>query len=157
MSKKYSVVLTDRERAWIRVFIDQEERSLQEQTRARVLLKVDEGPQGPAWTDRRTADALTLSAGGVASIRRRYCQRGLRGCLERRTPERPPTRKLDGERKAELIRLASSHPPAGRSAWSLRLLADEMTRRGIVDSVSHECVRQTLERSDVGTLSAANG
>ncbi len=115
-----------------------------EQTRVRALLKVDEGPEGPAWTDDRTAEALEVASGTVAGIRRRFCKRGLTGCVERKSPAREYDRKLDGEQEAELIRLACSEASEGRSQWSPRLLADEMVELGIVEDLSHETVRQAL-------------
>lgn len=146
--KQYPVHLTDTQRAALLEFIGRGEQSAREQTRARVLLKADEGPGGPAWSDRRVADALELSRGGVAGIRRRFCERGLRGCIERKRPDREYERKLDGEQEARLIRLACSEPPEGRSQWSLRLLRDTMVELEIVDALSHECVRQTLKKTD---------
>lgn len=155
--KQYAVRLTDDQRAFLLEYIGRGERPAREQTRARVLLKVDQGPVGPAWTDRRTAEALELSHGGVAGIRRRFCQRGLRGCLERKRPAREYERKLDGEQEAELIRLACSAAPQGRSQWSLRLLADRMVDLGVVDSLSHECVRQTLKKTGSSPIAVASG
>ena len=81
-------------------------------------------------------------------IRRRFCQRGLEGTVRRKAPDREYERKLDGGKEAELIRLACSQAPDGRSAWSLRLLADEMVALGIVDTLSHETVRRTLKKTD---------
>jgi len=63
--------------------------------------------------------------------------------------------------EAELIRLACSEAPEGRSQWSLRLLADEMVELGVVDTLSHETVRQTLRtdrsKTDSSLIEAASG
>ena len=106
------------------------------------------GPEGPAWPDDPIAEAFELSARGVGGIRRRFWERGLEGCVRRKSPDREYERKLDGEQEAELIRLARSEAPDGRLTWSLRLLADEMVELGIVDTLSHETVRQTLKKTD---------
>ena len=84
MPQTHRVVLTDADRQWPLEFIGRGEASARAQTRARVLLKrvllkADEGPRGPAWRDDRIAEALELSSGGVAGIRRRFSKRGLRG------------------------------------------------------------------------------
>jgi hypothetical protein len=121
------------------------------------LLKVDEGLEGPAWTDDRTAEALEVVSGTVAGIRRRFCERGLTGCVERKSPDREYDRKLGGTEEAELIRLACSEPPEGRSRWSLRLLADEMVQLGIVEDLSHETVRQTLKKTGSSLTGTSNG
>jgi hypothetical protein len=38
-------------------------------------------------------------------------------------------------------------PPKGYSNWSLRLLADEVVALEIVDSISHETLRQMLKKT----------
>jgi transposase len=145
-AKTYRVKLSSAERTHLLERIGRGERPAREQTRARILLKVDEGPEGPAWTDRRVAEALEVADATVAALRRRFVERGLSGCVERKEPDREYDRKLDGEQEARLIQLACSHAPTGRSQWSLRLLADRMVELGVVDSISHETVRQTLKK-----------
>lgn len=147
-AKKYRVELTPDQRDHLFERIGRGERPARELTRARVLLKVDEGPEGPAWTDKRAAEALEVAEGTVQSLRERFCDRGLKGTVERKTPDREYETKLDGEQEAELIRLACSEAPEGRSDWSLRLLADKMIELGVVGSISHEAVRQTLKKTN---------
>lgn len=145
--KKYRVKLSSDERAHLLERLGRGERPAREQTRARILLKVDEGPEGPSWSDARVAEALEVAAGTVAGIRQRFCERGLTGCIERKTPDREYERKLDGEQEARLIQLACSEAPEGHSEWSLRLLANRLIELGVVDSISHEAVRQTLKKT----------
>jgi hypothetical protein len=38
-------------------------------------------------------------------------------------------------------------PPAGYGHWTLQLLADEMVALEIVDTISHETVRQVLKKT----------
>lgn len=147
-SKKYRVELTSDQRKYLLERLGRGERPARELTRARVLLKADEGPEGPSWTDGRIAEAFELSEGGVAGIRRRFCDRGLKGTVERKSPDREYETKLDGEAEAELIRLACSEAPEGRSEWSLRLLADRLIELSVVESISHEAVRQTLKKTN---------
>jgi len=64
--------------------------------------------------------------------------------LERKPQDRARFRKLDGAGEARLAQLACSDPPDGYGPWSLRLLADERVALEVVDSIGHECVRQTL-------------
>ena len=70
--------------------------------------------------------------------------------LERKKRQTPPTpRKLDGRGEAQLIALACRQPPDGSSRWALRLLADELVELGVVESISHETVRQTLKKTSL--------
>lgn len=156
-NKKYRVKLSEEERSHLLERLGRGERPAAEQTRVRILLRVDEGPNGPAWTDARTAEALEVAPGTVAGIRQRFSERGLTGCVERKAPDREYQRKLDGEKEAELIRLACSQAPEGRSAWSLRLLADRMVELGVVKKLSHETVRQTLKKTNSSRTKAASG
>jgi hypothetical protein len=148
MPKTHCVELTRRDRQWLLEFIGRGEAPAREQTRARVLLKADEGPEGPAWSDDRIAEALELSPGGVAGIRRRFTERGMEGTVRRKAPDREYETKLDGDQEARLFQLACSDAPEGRSQWSLRLLADRMVELNVVDTLSHETVRQTLKKTD---------
>lgn len=157
MPKTHCVELTLSDREWLLEFIGRGAAPAQEQARARVLLKADEGPEGPAWPDDRIAEALELSAGGVGGIRRRFSKRGLAGCVRRKSPDREYERKLDGEQEAELIRLACSEAPDGRSQWSLRLLADRLVQLDVVDSISHETVRQALKKTGSSLIEVASG
>ena len=147
-AKKYRVELTSEKREYLLERIGRGERPARELTRARILLKVDEGPDGPAWTDKRTAEALEVAEGTVQSLRERFCERGLKGTVERKSPDREYDHELDGEQEAELIRLACSEAPEGRSGWGLRLLADRLVELGVVESISHEAVRQTLKKTN---------
>ena len=156
-NKKYRVELTADQRSHLLERLGRGERPAAEQTRVRVLLKVDEGEGGPAWPDARTAEALEVAKGTVAGIRQRFSERGLVGCVERKSPDREYECKLDGEQEAQLIRLACSEAPDGRSGWSLRLLADEMVQLGVVEKLSHETVRQTLKKTSSSRTSAASG
>ena len=155
--KKHCVELTEEQRSHLLERLGRGERPAAEQTRVRVLLKVDEGPDGPAWTDDRTAEALEGASSTVAGIRQRFCERGLTGCVKRKPPDREYDRKLDGEQEAKLIQLACSEAPEGRSQWSLRLLADEMVELNVVENLSHETVRQTLRKTDSSLTGTSNG
>ena len=74
-------------------------------TRARILLKADEGPEGEAWPDEIVSEALDGSSGTIANVRRRYARRGLEGAIHRKRPGRHYEGKIDGEAEAQLLRL----------------------------------------------------
>lgn len=116
--------------------------------RAKALLKCDQGEHGPAWTDQRIADALDVTARCLQNWRKKAVLEGPAAALERKprvTPPVPP--KVDGRVEAHLTKLACSTPPAGRNRWTLRLLADRVVELKIVDSLSHETVRQALKKT----------
>ncbi len=116
-------------------------------THARILLKADQGEGGPAWADTAIAGAVEVHPATVGRIRRSFVEEGLEAALARKSPDRVYARALDGEAEAHLVALACSAPPDGQSQWSLRLLADELVQRHVVDTISHETVRQTLKKT----------
>ena len=115
--------------------------------RAQALLKCDEGEGGPGWSDARIAQAFDVTTRSLENWRRQAVERGPLSLLERQAQDRSMFRKLDGAGEARLVKLACSKPPDGRSHWSLRLLADELVALEVVDSIGHECVRQTLKKT----------
>ena len=72
---------------------------------------------------------------------------GFERALHRKRRELPPRpKKLNGRQEAEILALSMSTPPAGCGSWSLRLIADRAVELEIVDSISHETIRQTLTK-----------
>ena len=145
---KYAVVLTAEERARLRTLVGSGTAPARMLTRARVLLKANQGEGGAAWSDAAIAGALELHPTTVARVRRQCVEQGVDAALERARPDRVYGRKLDGVAEAHLVAAACSPPPAGRERWTLRLLADELVRREVVPTVSYETVRRTLKQTN---------
>lgn len=146
MKKKYIVRLTDEERETLRGVIKKLKGSSQKVRRAQMLLKAD--ADGPNWTDKRIADALSCRTKTLENVRQRLVTEGFEIALngkKRETPPRP--KRLDEEQEAKVIALRLGDPPQGFANWSLRLLANKAVELEIVDSVSHETVRQTLKKT----------
>ena len=66
---------------------------------ARILLKADNGPAGPAWTDAAISEALLASISTIERVRKRFAEQGLEAAIRRRPPRREYGRKLDGGRR----------------------------------------------------------
>jgi hypothetical protein len=147
MAYPYRVSLTEEQRAELRGLIGSGVAPARMLTRARVLLKADHGEGGPGWADAAIAGALDIDPSTVQRVRRRFVAEGLAAALERKRPDRVYERVLDGAREAKLIALACSAAPDGADRWSLRLLADELVRLEVVETISHETVRQTLKKT----------
>jgi hypothetical protein len=58
-------------------------------------------------------------------------------------------RKLDGRGEAHLIAITCREPPDEHDHWALRVLADRLVELGVVDSISHEAVRQALKKNKI--------
>jgi transposase len=146
--KRYKVTLTDEERQQLQDLIATGKAAARKLTHARILLKADAAPGGPAWTDRRIVEALDVGVATVERVRQRFVEEGLEAALGRKKPDRPPRpRKLDGRAEARLIALACSAPPEGRPEWTMQLLADKLVELEVVDAVSDETVRRVLKKT----------
>jgi len=147
--KKYLVTLTPEERDWLTGLVSAGKRSALTITRARILLKADQAPGGPAWEDQDIARALDCSVRTVERVRQRFVERGLEPALGRKPQDRPSReRKFDGAAEARLIALACSQPPEGHARWTLKLLADRLVELEVFDSVSDETVRRVLKKTN---------
>jgi transposase len=148
MKKTYPVMLSDTERDQLKNLIAAGTATARKLTHARILLKADQGSEGPGWVDEQVADAVEVSQPTVSRVRKQYVQEGLQAAINRRPPNREYHRKLDGHQEARLVALACSKPPEGQARWSLRLLADRMVELDVVDDLSYQTVRRTLKKTN---------
>ena len=145
--KKYIVTLTAEERQNLLDLIASGKGAAKKLAHARILLKADAAEGGPAWPDRRIAEAIEVSDATIERVRQRFVEQGLEAALVRKKQVRPSRqRALDGRAEAKLIALACSQPPGGRKAWTMRLLADELVELEVVPSISDETVRRSLKK-----------
>ena len=148
MQKLYIVRLHEEERAQLRALVRKGKAAAYQLTHARVLLQADQKRSRRRVTDQAVAAAVDVGPATVARIRQRFVEEGLEAALRRKPQENPSRqRRLDGKGEATLVAAACRKPPAGRERWTLRLLADRLVELEIVDSISHETVRQTLKKT----------
>ena len=146
MNKTYIVRLTDSERNELKSMVDAGKVAAYRIKHANILLKID--ADGPAWTDEQAADAFSCHANTVRNLRQRFVESGFSSALERKKQQNlSRERVLDGEGEARLIALRCGDPPEGFARGSLHLLADKLVELEVVDSISHETVRQTLKKT----------
>ena len=111
--KRYTIQLTEEERERLNRLIRGGKSAARIVTRARILLKIDEG-----WKAPQVAAALDLLEGTVYRVKRRYADEGLDGVLQDRV-QANRFRKLDDKGEAHLIALACSEAPEGHDHWTL--------------------------------------
>ncbi|QDT14151.1 helix-turn-helix domain-containing protein [Alienimonas californiensis] len=162
MSAKYAVSLSDAQRDRLDDLTRTGRSHARAIRHARTLLLADASDDGPAWDDERVAAAVGCSPATVARTRKRFVEEGLDQALRVRRggPRRQP--KIDGAAEAHLVALACSEPPAGRAAWTVRLLADRYVSLGVAEGwldgpVSCETVRQTLKKTCCGPTGSSSG
>ena len=148
MAKKYRVTLTAEEREELQTLVAKGKASARKLAHARVLLQVDETEAASGRTDEETAAALHLSVRTIERVRERFVEQGLAAALLPKPSTRRYERAFDGAQEARLIALACSAPPEGKSRWTLRLRAEQLVELQVLDSVSRECVRQALKKTN---------
>ena len=109
--KAFQVQLSITERARLQALITQGSATAHTHIHARILLKADEGPDGPAWTDAMISSALDVGMSTVARVRQVAVQEGLDAALQRKVPARVYPRTLAGAGEAHLVALTCSTPP----------------------------------------------
>ena len=113
VQEKYGVQLTSEERERLRQLIRSGQHSARVITRARILLRTEEG-----WSASQVVAALDTSQRTVFRTKRRYAEEGLDGVLHDH-PQANRYRKLDDKGEAHLIALACSAAPEGHDHRAL--------------------------------------
>lgn len=146
MNKKYIVRLSDAERRVCKEMVKKLKGTSQKVRRAQVLLKAD--ADGAGWTDEKIGEAYGCRVQTVENVRKRLVMDGFELALEGVKRQTPPTAPLlDGKAEAKVIATRLGKPPAGYGRWTLRLLAEQVVELEIVESISHETVRQVLKKT----------
>ena len=145
--KKYIVRLSTEERETLKKLITSGRGPARMFARVRILLKADQGDNGPAWSDEKISEAFDVTVQTIERVRKQLVEEGFDAVLSRRKyTQKVSRKKIDGDVEAHLVALSFSEQPKGRARWTLRLLADSIVELGYVESISHEAVRQTLKK-----------
>jgi hypothetical protein len=146
--KRYLVKLDKDERKELSQLVTKEKVAAKKRSHAQILLLADSGKHGPTWKDETIAEACQVTVRTVENIRKRLVLEGLESALNRKKQVRPSRQKiLDGEKEAKVVALCCGSAPSGHARWTLRLLAERLVELEIVESVSHETVRQCLKKT----------
>lgn len=111
------------------------------QTRGRILMLLYRGRTPDA-----VASALAVGVATVFNVKRRYLSGGLDSALHDRPRSGKPA-TIDGAARASITALACSAAPEGHARWTLRLLADKAVELGLVESISHNTVKEVLKKT----------
>ena len=147
---RYLVDLSADERARLLQILRAGTRAARSLTRARVLLKADEG-----LTDPEVAAAVGVGVATVHRIRQRCVEEGLEAALGER-PRPGAAAKFTATQHAHVIALACSTPPDDRTRWTLRLLADRVVELGLAEQCSYETIRRALKKTPRASSNRGN-
>jgi transposase len=143
MNVRYRVTLETSERVQLVSMVLGGKGAFRRLKRAQILLAADSGS-----TDEEIARNVAVGTSTVYRTKQRFVEEGLERALSE-APRPGAERKFGLGDEAMLVAVACSKPPAGRARWTLQLLADEMVRLTVHDSVSDETIRRRLEEFDL--------
>ena len=146
--QKHPVRLTNEEREYLRTLTRTGKQSARVMTRAQILLWSDEGKQ-----DKEIISLLNCAPMTVAATRERWVK-------EKRLEDLPRAGlkpMLDAKEESLLVALACSDAPAGRSEWTMQLLADKLVELKVVERISDETVRRTLKKTNLNLGKKSSG
>ena len=109
---KYSVQLTEEERAQLRALVSSGSKKARDIKRAQILLAADEG-----LADEVIARALSSSTSTVYRTKKQFVEHGTEVAIHD-LPRPGASRKLTGKEEALLIATVCTDPPAGRARWT---------------------------------------
>lgn len=139
MNVRYRVTLSASERAQLVTMMLGGKGAARRLKRAQILLAADGGSR-----DDEIARTVAVGTSTVDRTKQRFVEEGLERALSELS--RPgAARKLGVVDESLLVAVACSKPPEGRAHWTLQLLADEMVRLTVHDSVSDETIRRRLD------------
>lgn len=146
---QYPVVLDDVQRARLEDITRNGRSPAKKIRHAQVLLLSDRNRPGGPRSRTDVAEQLAMHVNTVDRIRKRFVVDGEAPALDRKPRATPATpAKFDGHAEARVVAICCSAAPAGRTRWTLRLLAAELTKRKIVTSVCVETVRRVLKKTN---------
>jgi hypothetical protein len=148
-AKKFIVELDAEERARLDALISKGKAPAKAILKARILLKADQAEGGAGWLDAQIVEALDTNLTMVSRTRETFVTKGIDFVLTRKKRETPPVPAIfDGEAQAKLTALACSTPPPGFARWTIRLLAEHVVERRIVEAAHFNTVGRALKKTN---------
>lgn len=156
MNHKYIVTLTDDERNMLRELIAKGRTQGYRIKHAQILLKLDEIPENREWTYAKIKEAYHATHHTICQIAKRFVTGGVEAALGRKEQVNR-YKKVDGRVEAHIIAVTCSEAPKGRERWTLQLIADELVRLGVVESIFDTAVMDTLKKTNLSLGRGRNG
>ena len=126
---------------YLNTFVSKGSKKARAVTRARVLLLANKGKK-----DVETQELLAVGRSTIWRVKNNYLNKGVEYALtERDRPGQPVI--YDKKKKAEIIAYACTNPPEGRKRWTVRLLAEELSKNEGFETINRESIRLVLKKA----------
>jgi len=143
MPAKYIVTLTPEEHTQLTQLTSRGELSARKMKRAQILMLADKGK-----SDETIAEMLSVGLSTIHRTRQKFVEGNVDFALNE-LPRPGGQKKLDSKAEAFLVATACSKPPSGRARWTMQLLTDRLVELNVVENLSSETVRRTLEKNNL--------
>ena len=141
---KHSFVpLTRKQINFLKRFKQQDKRSLREINRANILLLLHKGKEAL-----EIAEFLDVGRNTVSRTKQKFLQDGIIVAIEEEARPGQPI-KYASKQEAELIALACSTSPSGRTRWTLELLKEKLKKQKGFKTINRESIRLMLKKTNV--------
>jgi hypothetical protein len=159
MGKHKKVSLSNNERDALEKFVKSGKHSVHLVKRATIILALDTSESRTALTRDAVAAKVGLSKTAVSDIKADWFRiNNVQQFLQRKKRETPPVpAKITGEVQAHIIALACTEPPAGRSRWTLKLLANKSVELHFIDAITEVSVETVLKKINFNLTEANTG
>lgn len=151
MNHKYIVTLAEEEREELQALVQKGKTQGYRIKHSQILLKLDEIPENQGWTYDKIKETYRATPHMICQIAKRFVTGGVEAALGRKEQVNR-RKKVDGRVEAHIIAIACSEAPEGRERWTLQLIADELVRLGVVDSISDTAVMETLKNMNIAAV-----
>ena len=118
-------------------------RNSHEFERAYILLALDKGKKHDEIEDFYNVSRIT-----IWRVKRNYMNKGVFRAIQDEPRSGQPI-KYDDKVKADIIALACSKAPEGRSRWTLRLLEKTLKMEYSIETINRETIRLLLKKTNV--------
>jgi transposase len=143
MNIRYRVTLTPEERQQLEALVRGGKGAVRKLKRAQILLAAD-----ARSTDEAIAGNVGVGTSTVYRTKQRFVEDGLERALNE-LPRPGPPRKLSASDEALLVAVACSSPPPGQARWTLELLAGELVRLTVHETLSGDTVGRRLAEMEL--------
>lgn len=147
MPKRYRVHLTDDERELLKKLLASRKSQSVFVKRAFILLALDENQASGRLSDEEIRLRYQVGQRSIERTRQRFIEEGFEIAVYGKKRTVFKEKKFDGRVEAGLIAMRCQSPPAGVQTWTLRLLAEQLIELRVVETISHESVRQMLKKT----------
>lgn len=141
--KNKSVTLTLKQIKKLKDLKQQDGRSLREINRANILLLLHKSKSALEITD-----FLDVGRNTVSRTKQKFLRQGIHAALEEEPRPGQPV-KYTPKHEAEIIALACSNAPSGRTRWTLELLKSTLKKQKGFKTLNKESIRLMLKKTNV--------